>query len=84
MFILTVVRQPYLTSVRLQAQIKKISKSPTNAFVSSFGLRFLNLIFHAETAAFDYHGFGMVREPVQHGAGKGAVVVEDFVKGANT
>ncbi len=28
--------------------------------------------------SFDDDGFGVVQEPVQHGAGQGAVVVEDF------
>jgi hypothetical protein len=41
-------------------------------------LRCFNLILHAVTLAFDYHGFGVVQEPVQDGAGQGAVVVEDF------
>jgi hypothetical protein len=36
------------------------------------------LILHAVTFPVDYHGFSMVQEPVQNGAGQGAVVVEDF------
>jgi hypothetical protein len=38
----------------------------------------LDLILHAVTLALDNHRFGVVQEPVQHGAGQGAVVVEDF------
>ena len=37
-----------------------------------------DLILHPVTPAFDYYRFGVVQEPVQHGAGQGAVVVEDF------
>jgi len=39
-----------------------------------------DLILHAVTSAFDYHGFSVVQETVQHGAGQGAVAVEDFVQ----
>jgi len=42
------------------------------------GLRLLDLILHPVTAAFDNHRLGVVQEPVQHGAGQGAVVVEDL------
>ena len=48
------------------------------SFCDFFGLRFLDLIFHAITPAFHDHGFGVVQETVQHGACQGAVVVEDF------
>ena len=37
-----------------------------------------DLILHAVTLPLDGHGFGVIQEPVRHGAGKGAVVVEDF------
>ena len=37
-----------------------------------------DLILHAVALPFDDHGFGVVQQPVQHGAGQGAVVVEDF------
>jgi len=36
------------------------------------------LILQAVTPAFDDYGFGVVQEPVQNGAGQGAVVVGDF------
>ena len=36
------------------------------------------MIFRAVTFAFDDYGFSVVQEPVQHGAGQGAVVVEGF------
>jgi len=38
------------------------------SFCDFFGLRFLDLIFHAITPAFHDHGFGVVQETVQHGA----------------
>lgn len=41
-------------------------------------LRCFDLVLHSVAPAFDDHGFGVVQEPVQHGAGQGAVVVEDF------
>jgi hypothetical protein len=37
-----------------------------------------DLILHAVTFPINNHGFSVVQEPVQHGAGQGAVVVEDF------
>ena len=40
--------------------------------------RCLDLILHAVAFPLDDHGFSVVQEPVQHGAGEGAVVVEDF------
>lgn len=46
------------------------------SFCDLCGLRLLDLILHAETPAFNYHGFRMVHETVRHGAGLGAVVVE--------
>lgn len=36
------------------------------------------MILHAATFPVAYHGFSMVHEPVQNGAGQGAVVIEDF------
>jgi len=41
-------------------------------------LRGFDLVLHAVTLAFDDHGFGVMQESVEHGAGQGAVVVEDF------
>jgi hypothetical protein len=43
-----------------------------------YPLRCFDLILHAVALPVDDHGFGVVQEPVQHGAGQGAVVVEDF------
>ena len=37
-----------------------------------------DLILHAVTTAFDDHRFSVVQKSVQHGAGQGAVIVEDF------
>jgi hypothetical protein len=37
-----------------------------------------DLILHSVTFPLDDHRFSVVQEPVQHGAGQGAVVVEDF------
>jgi len=39
---------------------------------------FFDLILHAVALPFDDHGFSVVQESVEHGAGQGAVVVEDF------
>ena len=47
-------------------------------FGELLALRLLDLIFHAITPAFDDDRFGVVQKTVQHGAGQGAVVVEDF------
>ena len=41
-------------------------------------LRRFDLILHAVTFPLDYHRFGVVQEPIPHGAGQGAVIVEDF------
>ena len=41
-------------------------------------LRRSDPILHAVALAFDDHGFSMVQESVRHGAGQGAIVVEDF------
>ena len=41
-------------------------------------LRRFDLILHAETLAFDDHGVRVMQQPVEHGAGRRAVVVEDF------
>jgi hypothetical protein len=38
----------------------------------------LELIFHAETLAFDDHGVGVMQQPVQNGSGQGAVIIEDL------
>ena len=46
--------------------------------LAEFTLGRFDLIIHAVTPAFDYHGFSVVQQPIQHGAGQGAVVVEDF------
>ena len=36
---------------------------------SRYPLRSFDLLFHTVAVAFDYHGFGVVYEAVQHGAG---------------
>ncbi len=48
------------------------------------------MIFHALAGAFEDHGPGVMEEPMQHGRGEGAVVVENrgplfegFVGGQN-
>src|SRR5271170_7192197 len=50
----------------------------TNWRLAWLNLGCFDLILHAVTLALDNHRFGVVQEPVQHGAGQGAVVVEDF------
>jgi hypothetical protein len=37
----------------------------------------VDFIFHPVTGAFDYDGFGVMKETIEHGGGDGAVAVED-------
>ena len=47
-------------------------------FCDALGLRFHDLIFRMITPAFDDHGFSVVQDTAQHGAGQDAVIVDDF------
>src|SRR5262245_4539142 len=38
----------------------------------------LQLVFHAETLAFDNHRLGVMQQPIQDGRGEGAVIVENL------
>jgi hypothetical protein len=52
--------------------------STGQSFCDLCGLMLLDLILHPVATAFHDHGFSVVQKPVQHGAGQGAVVIEDF------
>jgi len=38
----------------------------------------LDLVLHPVASSLNDHGFGVMREPIWHGAGEGAVIIEDF------
>ena len=57
-------------------QIPQITPVPSGGR-RALTLGCFDLILQAVITAFHYHGFSVVQESVQHGAGQGAVVVED-------
>src|SRR5580700_8181831 len=55
-----------------------VPEPSTNWRLAWLNLGCFDLILHAVTFPINNHGFSVVQEAVQHGAGEGAVVVEDF------